>query len=38
MNNALDTAPPPAPRPLRWDEAIVAIYLYELVRGSHGRD
>jgi hypothetical protein len=38
MNHPIDTAPPPPSRPLRWDEAIVALYLYELARGSHDPD
>ena len=34
MNDAIDTAPSAAPRPVRWDEAIVATYLFDLLRGS----
>ena len=30
--NAPKPAPPPAPPPLRWGEAIVAGYIYDLVR------
>jgi hypothetical protein len=32
MNEALETDPPATPRPVRWDEAIVASYLYELTK------
>jgi hypothetical protein len=31
--NTLVTVPKPAPRPVRWDQGIVARYIYELVRG-----
>jgi hypothetical protein len=34
MNDTPETAPPAAPRPVRWDEAIVATYLYELAKGA----
>jgi hypothetical protein len=34
MNTMPDPAPPPAPRPVRWDEALIASYLYELERGT----
>jgi hypothetical protein len=33
MNDATDTATPAAPHPVRWDEAIVATYLFDLLRG-----
>jgi len=38
MNDAPELAPPPASRPPRWDEAIVAGYLYELGRGADDAD
>jgi hypothetical protein len=31
--NALETVPTPAPRPVRWDQAIVARYIYDVARG-----
>lgn len=30
MNDTLDPAPPAVPRPVRWDEAVIAGYLHEL--------
>ena len=38
MNDALDPAPPAVPRPVRWDEAVIAGYLHELGSGSDDRD
>lgn len=38
MNDAPDTAPPAVQRPVRWDEAIIAGYLYDLERGSDDAD
>ena len=32
-SNAIEIVLPPAPRPLRWDQVIVARYIYELARG-----
>jgi hypothetical protein len=32
-SNALEIVLPPAPRPFRWDQVIIARYLYELARG-----
>jgi hypothetical protein len=38
MNAAPEPAPPAAPRPVRWDEAIVATYLFELLKEPHDPD
>jgi hypothetical protein len=32
-SNALEIVLAPPPRPLRWDQVIVARYIYELARG-----
>jgi hypothetical protein len=32
-SNALEIVLPPAARPLRWDQIVVARYIYELARG-----
>jgi hypothetical protein len=38
MNDVLDPAPPAVPRPVRWDEAVIAGYLHELGSGSDDAD
>jgi hypothetical protein len=38
MNDALDSGPPAVPRPVRWDEAVIASYLHELGSGSDDAD
>jgi hypothetical protein len=32
-SNALEIVLRPTPRPLRWDQVVVARYIYELARG-----
>jgi hypothetical protein len=32
-SKALEIVVPPAPRPVRWDQVVIARYIYELARG-----